>query len=197
MPSIRNRDGAGSGRAGLGHPAHRVAAAEVGDAGVRSAPSTSVRRWAANVRTWAIIPPYVKTSGGSQIASTNVSSSRPSSTIARTWPRNAGPTRRAASRMSATLSCFSTSKSYGRSCVAASHIASWPTRRESSERSVGSQSMPSTESSTGVSRTSSCRRSARVEHLADEPDVMLDHAGEQIHAGHLSDRRGGAGPPAG
>ena len=50
-----------------------------------SAPHTSVRRCAAKVSTWAIIPPYVKTSGGSQRASTNVSSSRPSSTIERTW----------------------------------------------------------------------------------------------------------------
>ena len=73
----------------------------------------------------------------------------------------AGPTSDSRARMLATVSPRSTPKSYGRSCVAASHIASWPTSRDSSERRVGSESMPSTEIETGASSTSSDNASAR------------------------------------
>ena len=55
--------------------------------GGSSASTTSVRRYAANVSTWAIIPPYVNTSACSQSASTNVSSIRPWSQTSRTWAR--------------------------------------------------------------------------------------------------------------
>jgi hypothetical protein len=67
----------------LGDPAHGIAHAEVGDAGVAQGAGHERPPVDGEREDVQIMPPYVKTSGGSQIASTNVSSIRPSSTISR------------------------------------------------------------------------------------------------------------------
>ncbi len=64
----------------------------------------------------------------------------------------------------------------------------WPTSRDRSERSVGSSSTPSTESSIGASSCSSRQGGRAVDDLADEPHVVLDQLLHQVHGGHLVSR---------
>ena len=71
--------------------------------------------------------------------------------------------------------------SYGRSCVAASHIAICPTSRASSDRTVGSSSMPSTEIST-----------RRVELLRGQPAALGRRARRPARRGARPS--GSAGP---
>ena len=75
------------------------------------APQTSVRRCAANVRTWATIPPYVNTLGGSQRTSTKVSSRRSSRRISPTRSTNSGPDVASRLRRQPTLGSSSVVKS--------------------------------------------------------------------------------------
>jgi hypothetical protein len=113
-----------------------------------SAPIASVRRTAAKVSTCATMPPYVKVSGGSQTASTNVSSERPSATGVITSRRKLGAATPRRSRMPWLLVSPCGGIAVPPS-TAVFHISSCDTNRSVTLRNVGSRSIDSTDSSIG------------------------------------------------